>query len=434
MNDLARLSVSEAAARIAAGSLTSVALVEACLERIAAREHDVGAWTHLDPEMALAEARARDAEAPRGPLHGVPVGLKDIIDTASMPTTYGSPIYAGYKPERDAPCVQQLRAAGAVILGKTVTAEFATYHPGKTANPHNLLHTPGGSSSGSAAAVADYHVPLTLGTQTAGSIIRPASFCGIIGYKPTYNAFDYGGLHALSVSLDTLGLFARSFADLTPARLALSLKPVSRRVTAPSDKPPRIGFCRTGLWDRGEPAMRAALEATAHKLARAGAQVVDITLPPSFMELVEAQTLIFAAEGARGLAMEARDRAELLSPELRALLEKGRQYTTDMETAAHKLAQQCRAELAMLFHDVDVMLTPASIGEAPVGLHATGDPLFNRIWTFLHVPCVTYPVAVGTHGLPLGAQVVGPVNRDDDLIAHAWWMQEHSGMQIPVRA
>ena len=433
MNELARLSVSEAAARIAAGSLTSVALVEACLERIAERERDVGAWIHLDAEQALAEARACDAQAPRGPLHGVPVGLKDIIDTASMPTAYGSPIYAGYVPERDAPCVRQLRAAGAVILGKTVTAEFATYHPGKTANPHNLRHTPGGSSSGSAAAVADYHVPLTLGTQTAGSIIRPASFCGVIGYKPTYNAFDYGGLHALSVSLDTLGVFVRSFADLAPVRRVLSVRPAGSDVVAPGAKPPRIGFCRTGLWERGEPAMRAALEATAQKLARAGAEVVDITLPPSFMELVDAQTLIFAAEGARGLEIEARDRAELLSPELRALLAKGREYTIEMEEAAHKLARQCRAELAMLFHDVDVMLTPASIGEAPAGLHATGDPLFNRIWTFLHVPCVTYPVATGPHGLPLGAQVVGPLNRDDDLIAHAWWMQEQSGMQIPIR-
>jgi amidase len=432
MNDLAILSVSEAAARIAAGSLTSVALVEACLARIAEREAAVGAWTHLDAELALAEARARDAEAPRGPLHGVPVGLKDIIDTANMPTTYGSPIYAGHRPSQDAPCVKQLRAAGAVILGKTVTAEFATYHPGKTANPHNVAHTPGGSSSGSAAAVADFHVPLTLGTQTAGSIIRPASFCGVIGYKPTYNAFDYSGLHALSVSLDTLGVFVRSFADLSPVRRALSLKPPSRDITAAGAKPPRIGFCRTGLWERGEPAMRAALEAAAQRLARAGAEVVEITLPPSFMELVDAQTLVFAAEGARGLAVEARDHAELLSPELRALLEKGRQYTADMEDAAHKLARQCRDELARVFHDVDVLLTPSSIGEAPAGLQATGDPLFNRIWTYLHVPCVTYPIGSGPHGLPLGAQVVGPLGADDDLIAHAWWMQQHSGIAVAV--
>lgn len=431
MNDLARLSVSEAAARIAEGSLTSVALVEACLQRIAEREAAVGAWIHLDPEQALAEARARDAQTTsRGPLHGVPVGLKDIIDTASMPTAYGSPIYEGHRPARDAKCVEQLRAAGAVILGKTVTAEFATYHPGKTANPRNLTHTPGGSSSGSAAAVADNHVPLTLGTQTAGSIIRPASFCGVIGYKPTYNAFSYGGLHALSISLDTLGVFVRSFADLSPVRQALSLSEVRTKASAPSPSAPRIGFCRTGLWPQGGQAMRSALEATAQKLAKAGAEVVDIELPPSFLQLVDAQTLIFAAEGVRGLARESHEHPELLSPELRELLAKGRKYTPEMEEAAHALARQCRAELAALFANVDVMLTPSSIGEAPHGLHATGDPLFNRIWTFLHVPCVTYPIGTGPHGLPLGAQVVGAHGDDDALVAHAWWMQQHSGSTL----
>lgn len=430
MNDLARLSVSEAARRIAEGSLTSVALVQACLEHIAERESQVGAWSHIDPEQALAQARARDAEAPRGPLHGVPVGLKDIIDTADMPTTYGSPIYEGYRPAKNAPSVEQLRAAGAVIMGKTVTAEFATYHPGKTANPHKLTHTPGGSSSGSAAAVADFHVPLTLGTQTAGSIIRPASFCGVIGYKPTYNDFDYGGLHALAPSLDTLGVFVRSFADLSPVRRVLSLNGIRQEVTAPSDKAPRIGFCRTDLWERGDAPMRAALETTAQRLAAAGAEIVEIDLPPSFMKLVDAQILIFAAEGARGLDKEWTEHRDLLSPELRALLETGRQYTPEMESVAQQLARQCRAELAAFFANIDVMLTPSSIGEAPFGLEKTGDPLFNRIWTFLHVPCVTYPVATGPSGLPLGVQVVGPHGGDDALVSKAWWMQQHSGAAV----
>ena len=426
MTDPARLSLSEAARQIAEGSLTSEALVSACLERIAAREPQVGAWAYINPDHALAEARTRDSEKPRGPLHGVPVGLKDIIDTTDMPTEYGSPIYKGFHPPSDAQCVTRLRAAGAVIMGKTVTAEFATYHPGKTANPLNLAHTPGGSSSGSAAAVADNHVPLTLGTQTAGSIIRPASFCGVIGYKPTYNAFGYHGLHPLAPSLDTLGIFVRSFADLSPVRRALCIDPPKTSVIAPTDKSPRIGFCRTGLWERGDAAMRKALTSTALRLAKAGADVVEIELPPSFMDLVDAQTLIFAAEGLRGLANEWRDHRNQLSPELCELLEKAGSYTPDMEKAAHQLAAKCRAELAELTTEVDVLLTPGSVGEAPLGLEKTGDPLFNRIWTYLHVPCVTYPVGNGPNGLPLGAQVVGRHGDDDRLIAVAWWMQQHS--------
>lgn len=433
MNDLATLSLSDAARRIAAGSLTSEALVQACLERIGTREQEVGAWIYLDPERTLAEARARDREAPRGPLHGVPIGLKDIIDTTEMPTGYGSPIYDGFRPARDARCVAQLRAAGAVILGKTVTAEFATYHPGKTANPRALGHTPGGSSSGSAAAVADFHVPCALGTQTAGSIIRPASFCGVIGYKPTYDAFDYRGLHPLAPSLDTLGLFVRSFADLAPLRQALSLAPPAALAGGAGERAPRIGFCRTGQWLRADPAMRSALEATAKELARAGAEVVEIDLAPAFTDLVAAQTLIFSAEAGRGLSREWREHADLLSPELSALLEQGRRYSPDMEFAAQQLARDCRAELAAIFANVDVLLTPACIGEAPAGLDNTGDPLFNRIWTMLHVPCVTYPIGTGPLGLPLGAQVVGPQGADDALIAHASWMQQH-GASFPRAA
>lgn len=425
MNDLATLSLSDAARGIAAGSFTSEALAQACLARIAAREEQVGAWIYLDPEQALAEARARDREAPRGPLHGVPIGLKDIIDTAQMPTGYGSPIYDGFRPAHDAHCVEQLRAAGAVILGKTVTAEFATYHPGKTANPRGLGHTPGGSSSGSAAAVADFHAPCALGTQTAGSIIRPASFCGVIGYKPSYDAFDYRGLHPLAPSLDTLGLFVRSFADLAPLRQALSLTPPAVIADAAGQRAPRIGFCRTGQWLRADPAMRSALEACAHDLARAGAEVVEIDLAPAFSDLVAAQTLIFAAEAARGLEREWREHAALLSPELSALLDQGRRYSPDMEAHAHQLARHCRAELAAIFATVDVLLTPSCIGEAPAGLGNTGDPLFNRIWTMLHVPCLTYPIGTGPLGLPLGAQVVGAHGADDALIAHASWMQQH---------
>jgi Asp-tRNA(Asn)/Glu-tRNA(Gln) amidotransferase A subunit family amidase len=427
MNELARLSAFDAAKRIAEGSLTSEALVAACLSRIAEREAEVGAWICIDPERAMEQARARDRGRPHGPLYGVPVGLKDIIETADLPTGFGSPIYDGYQPAHDAKCVAHLRAAGAVIMGKTVTAEFATYHPGKTANPHRLTHTPGGSSSGSAAAVADFHVPLALGTQTAGSIIRPASFCGVIGYKPTYNAFNYSGLHPLAPSLDTLGAFARSFADLGPLRQLLLQQPQRPTTATQGARPPRIGFCRTPWWDRGDAGMRAALEGLAQRLALKGAEIVDITLPPSFLELIDAQVLLFAAEGARALATEWDTRRDLLSPGLRALIGTGHAATQAQESAAHRLAQQCRAELDLLFAEVDVLLTPSSMGEAPAGLGSTGDALFNRIWTLLHVPCITYPIGAGPLGLPLGAQVVGRHGADDALIAHARWMHGQTG-------
>ncbi|HJW25074.1 MAG TPA: amidase [Rhodocyclaceae bacterium] len=429
MNDIIRLGARDAAERIAAGTLTSEALVAACIERIQEREPVVGAWEYFDPEHALAQARARDREKPRGPLHGVPVGLKDIIDTADMPTTYGSPIYRDHRPTLDAPSVTQLKAAGAVIMGKLVTAEFATYTPGKTANPHNPAHTPGGSSSGSAAAVADFHVPLAMGTQTAGSIIRPASFNGIIGYKPTYDCFDYGGLHPLSRSLDTLGVFARGFADLPPVRSALARHAI-KPVAAPAALPPSVGLCRTSSWEQGDPAMQAAFEVTADKLRQAGARVQEVTLPAMFAELVEAQTLVFAAEGARALDGEMRSHPDLLSQALVRLLEEGRRRTPAEELAAHRLADACRKHLAEVMQGLDVLLTPSALGEAPLGLGATGNPLFSRIWTFLHVPCVCYPVGVGPQGLPLGVQVVGGHGKDDSLISNAWWMERRSSYWV----
>ncbi|KAB2968721.1 amidase [Zoogloea sp.] len=432
MDNLVSISASEAARRIAKGALSSVAYTEALLARIAEREASVGAWIHIDPSAALAQARAADARPPVGPLHGVAVGLKDIIDTADMPTAYGSPIYAGHRPGKDAPSVAQLRAAGAVILGKTVTAEFATYHPGKTANPHNLAHTPGGSSSGSAAAVADYHVALSLGTQTAGSIIRPASFNGIIGYKPTFDDFNYGGLHALAPSLDTLGVFVRHFEDLSLSRQVMSRSQPVRAPSEPAGAAPRIGVCRTPMWDKADADMQEAFLRTVDRLGKAGASLVDIELPASFTALIEAQTLIFMAEGARHLEREWREQPALLSPELRALLEKGRACSDAAVAEAQALAARCRAELADILREVDALIAPAAIGEAPKGLAATGDPLFSRIWTFLHVPCISYPVGRGAQGLPLGVQAIGAHADDDRLIGTAWWMAEQSAEWTPV--
>src|SRR6266446_4577339 len=317
MKPLHELTAAEAAAAIAAGTITSEALVTACLERITAREERVGAWEYLDPEQARTQARARDRSPAQGPLHGVPLGIKDLIDTSDMPTCYGSPIYAGYRPAWDAASVALLRAAGAVILGKTVTTEFAMFTPGKTANPHNVAHTPGGSSSGSAAAVADMMVPLALGTQTAGSIISPASFCGVVGYKPTHGQFPVAGIKALSQTLDTLGGFARSVADFALLRAVLVGGPVQLPAL---ERTPRLGLCRTPQWPHATAATREALETAGRQLAAAGAKVRDLELPAEFEHLVAAQETIQTHEEARCCAYELTMHREQLSSKLLELL------------------------------------------------------------------------------------------------------------------
>jgi Asp-tRNA(Asn)/Glu-tRNA(Gln) amidotransferase A subunit family amidase len=413
------LTATEAAQAIASGTVTSVELVQACLDRIHAREAVVGAWIHLDDEAALAQAQACDQRPAQGPLHGVPVGIKDIIDTYDMPTGYGSPIYVGHQPAGDASSVAMLRAAGAVILGKTVTTEFAMYTPGKTANPHHLAHTPGGSSSGSAAAVADAMVPLALGTQTAGSIIRPASYCGVVGYKPTHGIFPTAGIKALSQSLDTLGGFARRVADLTLLRAAMLGAPVA---LFPLEGSPRIGLYRTPQWPEATADTHAALETAAQQLAKAGAEVRDAALTPAFADLVAAQETIQGFEGVRCCAYERMHHREQLSPRLLELMAAGQQVSYTDYTTAMALAERCRHELETVFMAHDVLLVPSAPGEAPVGLSATGNPLFNRMWTLLHVPAVNLPGYVGANGLPVGVQVIGPIGADDRLLAIADWM------------
>ena len=414
--DPAALSAAAAAAAIRDGALTSAALVRACLERVAALEPDLHAWVHLDEAGALRQAQQRDAEHARGALHGVPVGVKDLIDTADLPTGYGSPIYDGHRPDHDATCVERLRAAGAVIMGKTVTTEFALFHPGPTRNPHDVTRTPGGSSSGSAAAVAAGMVPLALGTQTAASMVRPASFCGVFGLKPTFDLVPTDGVRSISPSLDTVGVFARDAADL---RLALDVMagaaPAGR---AEHDMPPpRIALARTAQWEQAEPATRAALERVASALS-----LPDVVLPPEFAALVESQTTIMVAEIARSLAPEHRDRRDDLSDRLRAIIADGARVGDDDLRAAHAHARRCRALLPEVFADHDVLLTPSAVGEAPVGIDATGDPLFGRIWTLLGVPCVALPGLHGPAGLPLGIQVVAAPGDDATAIAAARWL------------
>jgi Asp-tRNA(Asn)/Glu-tRNA(Gln) amidotransferase A subunit family amidase len=354
--------------------------VRECLERIEAREGELRAWAWLDADAALAQARERDAEAPRGPLHGLPVGVKDVIDTADMPTEYGSPIYAGHRPERDADCVAWLREQGAVILGKTVTTEFATYQPPPTVNPHDPERTPGGSSSGSAAAVAARMVPVAYGTQTAGSVIRPASFCGVVGFKPRHGWASTAGIKRLSARLDTLGTFGRTVADA--ARLA--------------GFEAAAGEARIAFAGEGEVLEEAARRAGAHPLE----------LPPQFGRLAAAQEAVMAYDVARSLEPEYRSGG--LSDVLRAYVEQGREVSEEEAEAGIALRDQCRARLPEVLAGLDAVMVPAALGEAPPRSDGTtGDPAPCRPWTLLGVPAISVPGLSGPNGMPVGVQLVG---------------------------
>ncbi len=407
-DDRTATSATDLAAAIRAGDVRSEDVVAATLERIADREGTLSAWAHLDPDLALEQARARDAEAPRGALHGVPVGVKDIIDTADQPTACGSPIYEGRRPASDATVVSRLRDAGAVIVGKTVTTEFALFHPGPTVNPHDPSRTPGGSSSGSAAAVGAGTILLALGTQTAGSVVRPASFCGVIGAKPTLGAVPTDGVKAVSHTLDTVGVFATSTAD---AALALGVMAADADRFRPSDLDDRvrIGLCRTHEWDRLEPATQRTVEAAAERLA-GDLDVVEVELPAEFAGLVAAQMTIMGTEAARLLGPERREHPDRLSDQLRDYLDAGAALA-DVYDDALGLAGRCREALSEVFAGVDALLAPAALGEPPP-IATTGDPLLCRAWTLLGTPTVAVPGLTGPAGLPLGVQVIAPPGRD----------------------
>ena len=413
------LSAAEAARRIERGELKSETLVAACLERIAARDEEVRAWALVEREHALAQARALDRGARRGPLHGIPVGIKDVIDTAELPTEYNSPIYRGHRPEADAACVVELKRAGAVILGKTATTEFANNHPAPTRNPHNPAHTPGGSSSGSAAAVADFMVPLSLGTQTGGSVIRPAAYCGVAAIKPSFGSINRAGLKFVAESLDTIGLFARTVEDL-----ALGLEATSGRTPVSVSGKPRVGLCRTPRWASADAATQANLEAAAERLARAGAQVRDYEMPARSDELFDRHRVIMGFESARALAWEYTAHPEKISPTLKPRLEEGWKVSRAAYDEMRGVAERCRRALANDMRDLDFLLTPSAPSEAPASLASTGDPVFNRAWTLLGVPCVTLPHGRGPEGLPLAVQLVGAFDGDPALIAWASWAEK----------
>jgi Asp-tRNA(Asn)/Glu-tRNA(Gln) amidotransferase A subunit family amidase len=419
---LNELTATEIIAAIGQGHTTCEAVVHACLERIAAREPEVHAWAHLDPEASLASARAVDKNGKHGPLAGVPFGVKDIIDTFDLPTEWGTPIHQGRRPERDAACVALSRKAGGVLLGKTVTTEFANLHPGPTRNPHDLARTPAGSSSGSAAAVADFMVPIAIGTQTTGSTIRPASFCGVFGYRPTYGEHRMHGVMEASGSLDTLGILSRSVADIALYRdVLLGIPPEPM----PKIERPHFALCRSHVWDQFEPVTQTLIENAAFRLARAGARVTELTLPAEFELLNDAHRTISSFEFARTFTWEIENHWNEISDTLRGgRLHDGLAGNFERYVEAKKLADECRHRLDALLGGIDVLLTPAAFGEAPVGMPAfAGVPLY-QIWTTLHVPAVSIPVFKGPAGMPIGAQLIGKRHDDRKLFACAQWAFE----------
>ncbi len=424
--ELHRLSAVEAAKGIASRAFTTVELVTACLERIHAREEQVGAWAWLDPDQALAQARACDERPRKTPLHGVPIAIKDIMNTADMPTCYGSDVYAGHYPDEDATCVRLLRESGAVLMGKTVTTEYAYYAPGKTANPHALGHTPGGSSSGSAAAVADFHVPLALGTQTSGSIIRPASYTGILGYKPTYDSYSLAGVHPLAPALDTLGSFSRSVADFALLHQALADKemalPVARR-------PAAVAFVRTPAWAAATAQTQLAINNFVSQLKSGGINIIepDEDLLQGIME-VQQDCLAHGASQSLGPITDSHP--DKTRPQTRALVAEGRRVDesfSDRMAAAMVAGERFLSEV---FARAELIITPSAADEAPPGLDNTGDPMFNRIWTFLKTPCMNLPLTKGARGLPVGVQLVCAKRQDARLLAFSAYLQSLTGYTI----
>ncbi|HLY55791.1 MAG TPA: amidase [Stellaceae bacterium] len=426
---LCQLGAAEAAGLIGRRELSSEELVAACLTRIGVREPTVHAWAFVDPEAALRQAKDRDQDQRRGPLHGVPIGLKDVIDTADMPTRHGSAVFADRQPTADAEAVARLREAGAVILGKCVTTEFATYHPGPTANPLAPTHTPGGSSSGSAAAVADFHVPVAFGTQTAGSVIRPASFCGVFGFKPSFGRYPTAGVLRTSEHLDTLGLFARSIEDFL--LLDAVLAPEARE--AAEALPPVVGICRSPAWEAATEPMRAALAAVAVSLERVGVTVVERELPPEFDRLIEAQTIIHMRETFMELGDVRVRRPEAVSDAFKRLVDDGAAIAEPAYREALRRQRLCRELSETVFREVGLLLTPAAPGPAPVGLAATGNPVFNRLWTAFGTPCLGFPGGMDSSGLPLGLQFVGPPGRDRACLKAAHDHLRRLGIALPRR-
>lgn len=435
--ELASLTAARAAEAIREGAITSEELVSACLARIEAREPLIGAWAYLDRDYALEQARRADEQRregrPVGPLHGVPVGVKDIFETMDMPTENGTVLHAGYRPATDAKAVSLLREAGAVIMGKTVTTELAVYAPGKTRNPHDANRTPGGSSSGSAAAVAADMVPLAIGSQTNGSVIRPASFCGVFGFKPTHGLISRQGMLRQSRRLDHVGVFARSLEDvalLTECLMAyderdpdMRLRARPRLTQVMMEEPPvapRIAFVKTPFWEQTEEDTR---EGFAELIACLQGRVEELALSEIFQEAVQWHRTIMEADLARSFQLEYERGRDRLSPQLVEMIERGRRVlAVDYNRAVDRI-QLLNEILDDYFYQYDAFLTPAAPGEAPPGLESTGNPIFCTLWTLCGVPALCLPLLTGRHGLPIGVQLVGQYGDDARLLRTARWLE-----------
>jgi Asp-tRNA(Asn)/Glu-tRNA(Gln) amidotransferase A subunit family amidase len=407
----------ELARRIEAGELTPAAVLESCERAIAAREAEIGAFTAVD----LPRAKKSAASSPAGALRGLPVGVKDIFDTVDFPTEYGSSIYAGHRPRTDAALVSQIRRASGVLLGKTVTTEFAHMHPGKTRNPRNPQHTPGGSSSGSAAAVGAGMIPIAIGSQTGGSVVRPAAFCGVAGFKPSYQLLPTVGMKCFSWQLDTVGVFAAKVGDVAFAAGAIADRDLRVDGTAPAQ--PRIAVMRTHIWSEASEAMQAAIDAAARAATAAGARVEDMKLPAALEDAWQAHPVIQNYEAYRALAFEYDHHRDRMAPTLRKLLDGAAEITAEDYDEARRTARRARQLLSDLFEDVDVILTPSAPGAAPKGLETTGNPIFNRLWTLMGTPCVNVPGLADDAGLPLGVQIVGRFGRDKRTLEAALFLE-----------
>lgn len=434
------LSARDAREAIGKGLLSSKDLVEACFARIDELEHAIGAWAHLDKEVAMKQARAADdirfRGKPMGALHGLPVGIKDIVDTVDYPTERGTVLHQGRRPEHDATLVSLLKEAGAIILGKTVSTELAVYSPGKTRNPHNPEHTPGGSSSGSAAAVSAAMVPFAVGTQTNGSVIRPASYCGVYGFKPSFARISRCGVMTQSPPLDTIGLFARSLEDLAMIADVLMRFDAQDGAMTPVAPPcigkvlaeevpanPHFAFVRTPVWDQVEAITKDGFRELIDEVNQRQEKTVDILdLPPAFDELHEDHRKVMEADLARNFADEYSRGKEDLSEVLREMIERGQRVSdSDYDNAIARQADY-DALLQEILDEYDAILTPATPGPAPAGLEATGSPVMNTIWTFCGTPALNVPLLQSPDGLPVGVQVVGARDDDARLFRTARWL------------
>jgi Asp-tRNA(Asn)/Glu-tRNA(Gln) amidotransferase A subunit family amidase len=430
------LSARDAARLIRDGAISSQQLAEACLGRVREVEPSVQAWQFLDAEHALAQARsldeARAAGQPTGPLHGVPVGVKDIIDTRSMPTEDGTVLHAGRQPVADAAVVARLKAAGAVLMGKTVTTELATYAPGKTRNPHNPVHTPGGSSSGSAAAVAAGMVPLAVGTQTNGSIIRPASFCGVFGFKPTFGLIPRTGVLTQSPPLDQIGVFARTVEDIALITESLigfdeqdkatqprAAPPLTRVASSDPPLPPKLAAIRTPFWDQLDADAQAAYEELVAFLAD---RIEPFDLPASARQAIEWHRAVMEADLAASFEEEYERGREQISASLRGQIERGRTVSAVEYRKAVARIEVLNDGFRPLFDEFDAIVTPATLGAAPAGLESTGSPLLCTLWTLTGMPALSAPLLHAANGLPLGVQLVAARGDDARLLRTARWL------------